>query len=142
MIEKIINLLVIAAMVVVANYPIYANLKDTANEVNGIARDIKSEVSKWRSDVNVVKTKLENVRNDIVGTVDAGIAKTNSVIGKTEEVLAKIKQIEADIDGLSTKIENIKIETVNKIETKIETKVEKIKEEPVKTIKDLFKIKG
>ena len=89
MIEKIINVLVIAAMVVVANYPIYANLKDTADEVNGIARDIKSEVSTWRKEVNIVKTKLENVRNDIVGTVDAGIAQTNSVIGKTEEVLAK-----------------------------------------------------
>ena len=120
MIEKIINVLVIAAMVVVANYPIYANLKDTAEEVNGIARDIKSEVSKWRSDVNVVKTKLENVRNDIVGTIDDGIAQTNSVIGKTEEVLAKIKQIESDIDGLSAKIENIKTDAVDKIDNKVE----------------------
>ena len=142
MIEKIINVLVIAAMVVVANYPIYANLKDTVDEVNGIARDIKSEVSKWRKDVNIVKTKLENVRNDIVRTVDVGVKQTNDVINKTNQVLDQIKQIEADIDGLSAKIENIKTETVNKIETKIETKVEKIKEEPVKTIKDLFKIKG
>ena len=55
MIEKIINVLVIAAMVIVANYPIYANLKDTANEVNEIARDVKSEVSRWRSEVNIVK---------------------------------------------------------------------------------------
>ena len=138
MIEKIINVLVIAAMVVVANYPIYANLKDTASEVNGIARDIKSEVSKWRSEVNIVKTKLENVRSEIVGTIDAGIEQTNGVISKTDEVLNKIKQLEADIDGLSTKIENIKIETVNKIETK----VEKIKEEPVEAIKGLFKIRG
>ena len=138
MIEKIINVLVIAAMVVVANYPIYANLKDTAEEVNGIARDIKSEVSKWRTEVNTVKIKLESVRNDIVGTIDAGIEQTNGVISKTDEVLNKIKQLEADIDGLSTKIENIKIETVNKIETK----VEKIKEEPVEAIKGLFKIRG
>ena len=127
MIEKIINVLVIAAMVVVANYPIYANLKDTASEVNGIARDIKSEVSKWRTEVNIVKTKLENVRSEIVGTIDAGIDQTNSIIGKTEEVLAKIKKIESDINGLSTKIEN---------------KVEEIKAEPVDAIKDLLKIKG
>ena len=80
MIEKIINVLVIAAMVIVANYPIYANLKDTANEVNEIARDVKSEVSKWRSEVNIVKTKLENVRSEIVGTIDTGINQTNSVI--------------------------------------------------------------
>jgi methyl-accepting chemotaxis protein len=109
-------------------------LKDTASEVNGIARDIKSEVSKWRTDVNIVKTKLENVRSEIVGTIDDGIAQTNSVIGKTEEVLAKIKQIESDIDGLSTKIENIKGEAVNKIENE----VEKIKEEPVDALKGLF----
>ena len=125
--EKIINVLVIVVMVVIANYPIYANLKDTANEVNGIARDIKSEVSKWRTDVNIVKTKLENVRSEIVGTIDAGIDQTNSIIGKTEEVLAKIKKIESDINGLSTKIEN---------------KVEEIKAEPVDAIKDLLKIKG
>ena len=125
--EKIINVLVIVVMVVIANYPIYANLKDTANEGNGIARDIKSEVSKWRTEVNIVKTKLENVRSEIVGTIDAGIDQTNSIIGKTEEVLAKIKKIESDINGLSTKIEN---------------KVEEIKAEPVDAIKDLLKIKG
>ena len=125
--EKIINVLVIVVMVVIANYPIYANLKDTANEVNGIARDIKSEVSKWRTEVNIVKTKLENVRSEIVGTIDAGIDQTNSIIGKTEEVLAKIKKIESDFNGLSTKIEN---------------KVEEIKAEPVDAIKDLLKIKG
>ena len=127
MIEKIINVLVIAAMVLVANYPIYANLKDTANEVNGIARDIKSEVSKWRKDVNTVKTKLENVRTELVGTIDDGIKQTNDVINKTNQVLDQIKQIESDI---------------NKLSVKIETKVEEIKEEPVDAIKDLFKIKG
>ena len=127
MIEKIINVLVIAAMVLVANYPIYANLKDTASEVNGIARDIKSEVFKWRSDVNIVKTKLENVKTEIIGTIDDGIAQTNSVMSKTDELLAKIKQLEEDVDELSTKIE---------------TKVEEIKEQPVDVIKDLLKIKG
>ena len=127
MIEKIINVLVIAAMVLVANYPIYANLKDTASEVNGIARDIKSEVSKWRKDVNIVKTKLENVKTEIIGTIDDGIAQTNSVMSKTDELLAKIKQLEEDVDELSTKIE---------------TKVEEIKEQPVDVIKDLLKIKG
>ena len=127
MIEKIINVLVIAAMVLVANYPIYANLKDTASEVNGIARDIKSEVFKWRKDVNIVKTKLENVKTEIIGTIDDGITQTNSVMSKTDELLAKIKQLEEDVDQLSTKIE---------------TKVEEIKEQPVDAIKDLLKIKG
>ena len=127
MIEKIINVLVIAAMVLVANYPIYANLKDTASEVNGIARDIKSEVFKWRTDVNIVKTKLENVKTEIIGTIDDGITQTNSVMSKTDELLAKIKQLEEDVDQLSTKIE---------------TKVEEIKEQPVDAIKDLLKIKG
>ena len=127
MIEKIINVLVIAGMVLVANYPIYANLKDTASEVNGIARDIKSEVSKWRKDVNIVKTKLENVKTEIIGTIDDGITQTNSVMSKTDELLAKIKQLEEDVDQLSTKIE---------------TKVEEIKEKPTDAIKDLLKIKG
>tara|TARA_Y100000593_G_scaffold33388_1_gene65649 strand:- start:895 stop:1278 length:384 start_codon:yes stop_codon:yes gene_type:complete len=127
MIEKIINVLVIAAMVLVANYPIYANLKDTASEVNGIARDIKSEVFKWRTDVNIVKTKLENVKTEIIGTIDDGITQTNSVMSKTDELLAKIKQLEEDVDQLSTKIE---------------TKVEEIKEQPTDAIKDLLKIKG
>ena len=59
-------------------------------------------------------------------------------MGQIDSTLIKIKALESDIEGLVNKIDNLKLNTINKVENKVDS----IKEEPVKTIKDLFKIKG
>ena len=129
--EKIINILVIVVMVVVANYPLYSSLKATADDVNGMIVSMREEIALWKREVEITQGKLEDVRAEIVGTIDKGL-------DQTKNVLVKINKIESDIDGLVDKVDNIKLETVNKIENKVES----LKEEPVETIKDLFKIKG
>ena len=129
--EKIINVLVIVVMVVIANYPLYSSLKATANDVNGMIVSMREEIAIWKREVEITQGKLEDARAEIVGTIDKGL-------DQTKNVLNKINKIESDIDGLVDKVDNIKLETVNKIENKVES----LKEEPVETIKDLFKIKG
>ena len=129
--EKIINVLVIVVMVVIANYPLYSSLKATANDVNGMIVSMREEIAIWKREVEITQGKLEDARAEIVGTIDKGL-------DQTKNVLVKINKIESDIDGLVDKVDNIKLETVNKIENKVES----LKEEPVETIKDLFKIKG
>ena len=129
--EKIINVLVIVVMVVIANYPLYSSLKATANDVNGMIVSMREEIAIWKWEVEITQGKLEDARAEIVGTIDKGL-------DQTKNVLVKINKIESDIDGLVDKVDNIKLETVNKIENKVES----LKEEPVETIKDLFKIKG
>ena len=129
--EKIINILVIVVMVVIANYPLYKSLKETAADLNGIIKTVQDEVVAWQEDVNNVQDRVEEIRIDINNTIDSGL-------GQIDSTLIKIKALESDIEGLVNKIDNLKLNTINKVENKVDS----IKEEPVKTIKDLFKIKG
>ena len=129
--EKIINILVIVVMVVIANYPLYTNLKKIADEVNSAVQSVRTEIAFWQKDAKELQSKVESVRNDIVSTIDQGI-------GQTDEVLAKISEIESDIQKLTDQIDSAKANAIKDVENKIEN----IKEEPVDVIKDLFKIKG
>ena len=129
--EKIINILVIVVMVVIANYPLYTNLKKIADEVNSAVQSVRTEIAFWQKDAKELQNKVESVRNDIVSTIDQGI-------GQTDEVLAKISEIESDIQKLTDQIDSAKANAIKDVENKIEN----IKEEPVDVIKDLFKIKG
>ena len=118
--EKIVNILVIVVMVVIANYPLYTTLKKTADEVNIMVKNFREELAYWQKDAKELQNKLEITRNDVISNIDSG--------------LTKIDNIESNIDGLYTKIDNMKLKTVEKIE-------KSIKEEPIDSIKDLFKIK-
>ena len=129
--EKIINILVIVVMVVIANYPLYKSLKGTAADLDKIVQTVQDEVVAWQEDVNKVQDRVEEIRIDINNTIDSGM-------GQIDSTLIKIKALESDIEGLVNKIDNLKLNTINKVENKVDS----IKEEPVKTIKDLFKIKG
>ena len=129
--EKIINVLVIVVMVIIANYPLYTSLKATAEDVNEMIANMREEIAVWKREVVITQGKLENAREEIVSTIDSGL-------DQTKNVLDKINKIESDIDGLVDKVDSMKLETVNKVESKIED----IKEKPIEGIKDLFKIKG
>ena len=129
--EKIINILVIVIMAVIANYGLYKNLQKTADELNEIVQTVQDEVVAWQEDVNKVQDRVEEIRIDINNTVDSGL-------GQIDSTLIKIKALESDIEGLVNKIDNLKLNTINKVENKVDS----IKEEPVESLKDLFKIKG
>ena len=129
--EKIINILVIVIMAVIANYGLYKNLQKTADELNEIVQTVQDEVVAWQEDVNKVQDRVEEIRIDINKTIDSGL-------GQIDSTLIKIKALESDVEGLVNKIDNLKLNTINKVENKVDS----IKEEPIETLKDLFKIKG
>ena len=129
--DKIINIIVIVVMVVIANYPLYKSLKSTAADLNEIIQTVQDEVVAWQEDVNKVQDRVEEIRIDINNTIDSGL-------GQIDSTLIKIKALESDVEGLVNKIDNLKLNTINKVENKVDS----IKEEPIETLKDLFKIKG
>ena len=125
--EKIINVLVVVGMVIVANYPLYNSLKSTAEDVNDMISNLREEVAIWKHEIKGTQEKLESVRTEIIGTIDKGLSQTT-------DVLNRIDEIDSDIDGIISKIDNIKFDATSKIDS--------IKIKPIKTVKDLFKIKG
>ena len=125
--EKIINALVVVGMVIVANYPLYASLKATADDVNDMISSLREEVALWKHEIESTQEKLEEVRGEVVNTIDNGIKSTNNVLNK-------VNKIESDVNELFQKVETIKFDASDKIDA--------IKEKPVDSIKDLFNIKG
>tara|TARA_R100000808_G_C2135885_1_gene144222 strand:+ start:241 stop:681 length:441 start_codon:yes stop_codon:yes gene_type:complete len=111
--DKIINMIAVLVMVGIANYPVYKNLKDTAREVNSVLNLVQGEIASWKKDVNAVQEKVENLRNELVVTINKGISHSDSV-------LSKIKDLELEAKNLSIKIDSLKIETVNKVKKAIE----------------------
>ena len=125
--EKIINVIIVVGMVIVANYPLYNSLKGTANDVSVMIESMREEVAVWKHEIEGTQDKLESVRNEIVETIDEGLSKTT-------DVLNRIDEIDSDIDEIISQIDNIKFDASSKIDS--------IKVEPIKTMKDLLKIKG
>jgi peptidoglycan hydrolase CwlO-like protein len=124
--EKIINVLVVVGMIVVANYPLYNSLKSTAEHVDGMISSMREEVAMWKKEIESTQEKVENVRIEIVSSIDKGLAQTNNVLNKIDE-------IDSDINNIIGKIDSIKFDASDKINS--------IKEKPMNSVKDLFKIK-
>ena len=125
--DKIINALVVVGMVIAANYPLYSSLKGTADDVNQIIVYMREEIAMWKHEIESTQEKLDEVRGDIVNTLD------NS-INSTKNVLNKVNNIESDVDDLLKSVKNVKFNASSKIDS--------IKAEPVDAIKDLLKIRG
>ena len=113
--DRIINIAVVLGMVIFANYPMYKNLKATAGEIDLILQTVQAEIIAWQRDVNIVQDRIEDIRYELVGTINKGLAQTDSV-------LIKIKALETEAKMLGNKIDGLKTETVNKVKQAIEPK--------------------
>tara|TARA_R110002020_G_scaffold161061_1_gene345818 strand:+ start:1178 stop:1546 length:369 start_codon:yes stop_codon:yes gene_type:complete len=113
--DKIINIVVVAGMVIMANYPMYKSLKATAADINGVVQTIQYEINAWRSDIDIVQNNVENIRSELTSTIDSGISQT-------EHVLNKVKDLETEIKNLNTKIDGLKTKTIDKVKETIDLK--------------------
>jgi len=92
--DKIINVIVIVVMVVIANYPLYKNLKSTAEDMNVIIKTVQSEVSAWKKDINIVQNRIEDIREELTGTTNKVKEITNPKILNNKVDSLKIKSID------------------------------------------------
>ena len=111
--DRIINIVVVIAMIVFANYPMYKNLKSTAKEIDLILQTVQVEIIAWQKDINIVQGKIEGIRNELVGTVNKGLAQTDSVLNK-------IKLLESETKALGNKIDSLKSQVIKKFKSKVE----------------------
>ena len=76
--KKSVEIIVIVIMVVIANYPLYKNLKSTADDLNKVVQTVQDEVVAWQKDVNKVQDRVEEIRIDINNTIDSGLGQIDS----------------------------------------------------------------
>jgi peptidoglycan hydrolase CwlO-like protein len=89
--EKIISIVVVIGMIIVANYPLYSSLKSTANEVNDMVTHMREEIAVWKDDVQKLQGKFEEIRTELLDTVD-----------KISELKNKSEKVNNTIDSLKT----------------------------------------
>ena len=131
--DRIINIVVVIVMIVFANYPMYKNLKSTAKEIDLILQTVQVEIIAWQRDIGIVQGKIEGIRNELVGTVNKGLAQTDSVLNK-------IKLLESETKALGNKIDSLKSQVVDKFKTKVEV-LNKVKLKTDDKIKKTIKLK-
>lgn len=144
--DRILNIIITASMVIAANYPMYKSMISTAEEAMVVVESVKEEIVIWQSELDRMRNHLNIVRNDMVGSINSGIAETKAT-------LDKIKALELEIKLLGDKIDAFKTKTVDKVKEvvkteKINNKIDSLKinvKDDVKKIIDfkrIFDIKG
>ena len=109
--KKIISGIVIIVMAIVANYPIYKDLRASAqvaqnaiNDVNAILTQVQSEVDVWKNEVNTLTTRIDSMKVEFTSAIDSlkhkAVASVNKEVEKVEEeVKDKVKQYIPAIPG-------------------------------------------
>ena len=125
--KQIINYIVLIALAIGANYPVYMSLKESVKVAQATISNVSSIVSEFNSE-------LDSLQNDILGLyIRADITKA---------------ELMADIDSTLNKIDKIKFETqiINqRLNRMVDDKVEKVidkKEEELKNILNKQPIPG
>ena len=132
--DRILNIIVIVAMIIIANYPMYKSLKETAKEVDVIMKTVQTEIVSWQRDVNIVQDRIEGIRNELVESVNKGLTQTNSILNK-------IKTLEIEAKELNSKIDNLKVNTINRVKESIKDNP-KVLDDNIDKVKQIFDIKG
>mgnify|MGYP003133950664 CR=1 FL=1 len=109
--KKIISGIVIIVMAIVANYPIYKDLRasaqvaqDAINDVNALLIQVQSEVNVWKDEVNTLTTRIDSMKVEFTSAIDSlkheALENVNKEVEKTEkQVKDKVKQIIPGIPG-------------------------------------------
>ena len=144
--DRILNIIVIVAMIIAANYPMYKSMVSTVEEVIVVVESVKDEIVIWQSELNRVRNHLSIVRNDMINSINGGIVQT-------EATLDKIKTLESEIKLLGDKIDSFKNKTIGKVKEAVKTeninnKIDSLKinaKDDIKKMidfKKMMKIKG
>ena len=76
--KKIIGGIVIIVMAIIANYPIYKDLRESAkvaqqtiNDVNTVLIQVQSEVNVWKEEVNTLTSRIDGLQAEFTLAIDS-----------------------------------------------------------------------
>ena len=96
--RRFIDLIVIVAMAIIANYPMYQDLKSAAEDMDVVIQMVQSEIISVQESVYNIQDRVEFIRIEVDSTV-------NSTLNKGENILKKLQTIEAQNDIVQNKVD-------------------------------------
>ena len=110
--KKIINYLVIIAMAVVANFPIYRDLQQSVKAAQGVISTINETIDGIQTEVNSIQTSITNLQDEVSSAINDGLAQADSTLNQ-------IKALKVETNVLNDKIEAFQTQAINKAEKKV-----------------------
>jgi flavin-binding protein dodecin len=113
--KKIINGVIIAAMAVMANYPLYNSLRSTATDIKLALDIVDTEIDSWKEDIKSVQKRVDVIQSELTETINQGLAQT-------EDALNKIKVIQVETIILNNKVDSFQVQLDSKVKQIVEKK--------------------
>jgi len=134
--KQIINYIVLIALAVIANYPIYKNLQESVKVAQSTINNAMSLVSQIDKNVNQFKSKVDTLENNLVGLyIRADITKAE-LLAELDTTLKNIEHIQFETHALNQRLNELSNTAIDKvIEDK---KVDKILDKKEKQINELI----
>ena len=110
--DKLINGVVIIAMAVIANYPIYRNLQQSVKVAEGVIQTVNDTLTDVQSEVTTIQTRINKLQHEVTSAIDNGLAQADSTLNQ-------IKALKVETNVLNAKIETLQSEAINKVEKKV-----------------------
>ena len=117
--KKIINYLVIIAMAIVANYPIYRDLQQSVKAAQGVITTVNETIADVQTEVETIQTHINELQNKVNSAIEDGLAQSYSKINE-------IKSLKLQTGVLNDKIEAFQSKAIDKAEKQVEKKVKQI----------------
>ena len=104
MAKNIINYLVIIALAVVANYPIYRDLQGSVKAAQGVITTVNETIDGIQNDVNSIQTRINKLQDEFNGAINDGLAQADSVLNEINSLKIETNLINDKIkDALTIK---------------------------------------
>ena len=110
--DKLINCVVIIAMAVIDDYPIYRNLQQSVKVAEGVIQTVNDTLTDVQSEVTTIQTRINKLQHEVTSAIDNGLAQADSTLNQ-------IKALKVETNVLNAKIETLQSEAINKVEKKV-----------------------
>ena len=117
--KKIINYIVLVALAVMANYPIYKNLQQSVKAAQGVISTVNETIDDIQIEVNSIQSRISTLQAEFSSAINNGLAQADSTINQ-------IKKLQIQTNDLNDKIELLKSKALDKVEKKVKKKVKQI----------------
>ena len=134
--KQIINYIVLIALAVMANYPIYKDLQESVKVAQSTINNAMSLVSQIDKNVNQFKSKVDTLENDLLGLyIRADITKAE-LLAELDTTLKNIEHIQFETHALNQRLNELSNTAIDKVLE--DKKVDKILDKKEKQINELI----